>query len=78
MAAILAALDARGLIQRRPDPEDGRRQLITLSAMGREPAAGDRQARAEWLARRLHEEFTEPERQTLIAAAALLERLVVR
>ena len=41
-------------------------------------AAGDRQARAEWLARRLHEEFTEPERQTLIAAAALLERLVVR
>lgn len=78
MAAILAALDARGLIQRRPDPEDGRRQLITLSAMGRERAAGDRQARAEWLARRLHEEFTEPERQTLIAAAALLERLVVR
>lgn len=78
MAAILAALDARGLIQRRPDPEDGRRQLITLSAMGSERAAGDRQARAEWLARRLHEEFTEPERQTLIAAAALLERLVVR
>ena len=34
--------------------------------------------RAEWLARRLHEDFTEPERQTLIAAAALLERLVVR
>ena len=40
--------------------------------------SGDRQARAEWLARRLHEAFTEPERQTLIAAAALLERLVQR
>lgn len=78
MAAILTALDAHGLIQRRPDPEDGRRQLITLSAVGRERAAGDRQARAEWLARRLHEDFTESERQTLIAAAALLERLVVR
>ena len=78
MAAILTALDAHGLIQRRPDPEDGRRQLITLSAVGRERAAGDRQARAEWLARRLHEDFTESERHTLIAAAALLERLVVR
>lgn len=76
MAAILAALDTLGLIERRPDPEDGRRQLITLSAVGRERAMGDRQARAEWLARRLSEDFTERERQTLIAAATLLERLV--
>ena len=78
MAAILGALDAAGLIERRPDPQDGRRQLITLSAAGRQRAVGDREARAEWLARRLHEDFTEPERQTLIAAAALLERLVQR
>jgi DNA-binding MarR family transcriptional regulator len=78
MAAILAALDAHGLIERRPDPEDGRRQLITLSAAGHERVLGDRQSRAEWLARRLHEDFTEQERQTLIAAAALLERLVGR
>lgn len=78
MATILAALDGHGLIERRPDPEDGRRQLITLSPAGRERAVGDRQARAEWLARRLHDDFTEHERQTLIAAAALLERVVQR
>jgi DNA-binding MarR family transcriptional regulator len=78
MAASLTALDTHGLIVRRPDPEDGRRQLIALSAAGRERAAGDRQARGEWLARRLHDDFTEEERRTLIAAAALLERLVQR
>ena len=78
MATILAALDGHGLIERRPDPEDGRRQLITLSAAGRERAAGDRAARVEWLARRLQQDFTERERQTLIEAAALLERLVER
>jgi DNA-binding MarR family transcriptional regulator len=78
MAAILAALAERGLIERRPDPEDGRRALITLSAAGRERAAGDVAARREWLARRLQEDFTEQERQALIAAAALLERLVER
>ncbi|GAA4537387.1 MarR family winged helix-turn-helix transcriptional regulator [Pseudonocardia xishanensis] len=78
MATILAALEAQGLIERRPDPEDGRRQLITLSAAGRERAAGDREARREWMARQLHEDFTEAERQTLIEAAALLERLVER
>src|SRR5689334_20886624 len=66
MATILGALDAEGLIERRPDPEDGRRQLIALSAAGRERAAGDRAARAEWLARRLNDDFTEFERRTLI------------
>lgn len=78
MAATLAALDAHGLLERRPDPDDGRRHLITLSALGRERAAGDREARAEWLARRLDADFTERERQTLIEAAALLERLTRR
>jgi DNA-binding MarR family transcriptional regulator len=36
MAATLAALDERGLIQRRADPDDGRRQLISPSDAGRE------------------------------------------
>lgn len=31
MATTLAALDRAGLIHRNPDPEDGRRQLITLT-----------------------------------------------
>src|ERR1700730_8274988 len=30
MAAILAGLDQHGLIRRAPDPDDGRRQMISL------------------------------------------------
>ncbi|MGW1070751.1 MarR family winged helix-turn-helix transcriptional regulator [Streptomyces aureus] len=75
MAATLAALDQYGLIQRNPDPGDGRRQLVTLTDAGRERVEGTRQARSEWLARAFEERCTEDERQTVIAAMALLERL---
>ncbi|MFI6686356.1 MarR family winged helix-turn-helix transcriptional regulator [Streptomyces sp. NPDC050485] len=75
MAATLAALDQQGLIQRRPDPQDGRRQLVTLTESGRERAAGNRQARVEWLTRALEDRCTEEERGTIIEAMTLLERL---
>ncbi|MET8137908.1 MULTISPECIES: MarR family transcriptional regulator [unclassified Streptomyces] len=75
MAATLAALDQYGLIQRNPDPGDGRRQLVTLTDAGRERVEGTRQARSEWLARAFQDRCTEDERQTVIEAMALLERL---
>ncbi|MFD8735414.1 MarR family winged helix-turn-helix transcriptional regulator [Streptomyces sp. NPDC059618] len=75
MAATLAALDQYGLIQRNPDPGDGRRQLVTLTDAGRERVEGTRQARSEWLTRAFEERCTEEERQTVIKAMALLERL---
>jgi DNA-binding MarR family transcriptional regulator len=75
MAATLAALDEHGLIQRRADPGDGRRQLISLSDAGRELIDDSRQAREEWLSRALQDRYTEAERRTLIEALALLDRL---
>ncbi|MGW3506683.1 MarR family winged helix-turn-helix transcriptional regulator [Streptomyces sp. NPDC000994] len=75
MAATLAALERHGLILRSPDPEDGRRQLVTLTEGGRERIAGDRQSRGEWLTRALQDRYTEAERETLLEAFALLERL---
>ena len=76
MAATLAAIEPHGLIERTPDPHDGRRQLISLTGVGREAIAGSRRAREEWLAHRLATQYTEAERRTIIEALALLDKLV--
>ena len=75
MATIVAALEQRGLIERSPDPEDGRRQVISLTKAGRQRAESDRQVREEWLARAIHERYSEAERRTILDALSLLERL---
>jgi DNA-binding MarR family transcriptional regulator len=75
MATTLTGLDRRGLIVRTPDPEDGRRQLITLTADGRTHAENDRKVRAEWLVRAMQDRYTEAERRVINEALALLERL---
>jgi DNA-binding MarR family transcriptional regulator len=75
MAATLAALDQHGLIRRSPDPEDGRRQLVTLTEAGRARIEDNRQVREEWLARAFEDRYTETERRTILDALTLLERL---
>jgi DNA-binding MarR family transcriptional regulator len=75
MATIVAALEQRGLIERTPDPEDGRRQVISLTKVGRQRAESDRQVREEWLARAIHERYSESERHAILDALSLLERL---
>jgi DNA-binding MarR family transcriptional regulator len=75
MAATVAALDERGLIQRHPDPGDGRRLLVSLTGAGREFFDDKQRAGEEWLARALQDRCTEAERRTVIEAMALLERL---
>ena len=75
MGATLGALAARGLVERRPDPQDGRRAVMSVSEAGRQVLHSKRSARTQQLARALSDGFTPAELATLMAAAPLLERL---
>lgn len=75
VSATLAVLEEGELVVRRPDPDDGRRQLVSLSPTGTALFDDRRRPSEEWLSRALEERLTESERQTVIDAVALLERL---
>ena len=75
IGAILTVLDTRGFIERSPDPNDGRRQLISLTPAGVARAENTTSAREEWLARALQDRLTEDERRAVRHAMALLDRL---
>lgn len=76
MATILKALEERDLIERAPDPMDGRRQVISLTGLGRDRAEGTRAMREEWLTQALQDRYTDAERATLTEALGLLDRLM--
>ncbi len=75
MGATLAGLEARGLVARSPDPDDGRRVVLSVTAAGQQVLRDKRSARTEQLAQALSAGFTPAELAQLRAAAPLLERL---
>lgn len=75
MGSTLAALEERGLVRRRADPQDGRRSVMTITAAGRSVVAQRQSESVRRLSTVLAEEFTAAERRKLIAALPLLDRL---
>jgi DNA-binding MarR family transcriptional regulator len=75
VGATLAVLAERGLIERRPDPHDARRVVISLTPAGRESIVDKRTAGEQWLALTMQHRLTEAEREQLLAAIALMDRL---
>ncbi len=60
-------LEARGLVARRPDPDDGRVCRVAITAAGRRQLEQNRRRRTAWLATRLGE--LEPDDIARLAAA---------
>lgn len=75
MGATLAGLERRGLVRRRPDPQDGRRIMMSLTQAGHEMLTDRRAARTLRIADALSAGFTPAELDLLTAAVPLLERL---
>ncbi|MBO2449085.1 MarR family transcriptional regulator [Actinomadura barringtoniae] len=76
MGLTLASLEKRDLVERAPDPSDGRRIVMSLTAEGARALAERRTARAEQLEKALVVGgFTSAELKTLMAAVPLVERL---
>jgi DNA-binding MarR family transcriptional regulator len=75
MGAVVASLEAQGLVKRQRDRTDGRRVLLTVTRAGRELAARKRTARGDQLVEGLSSGFTDAELEELVAVAPLLGRL---
>jgi DNA-binding MarR family transcriptional regulator len=74
MTRTLGCLEREGLIERTPDPADGRSSLVAVNDAGRERLARLRRRKSAYLERRLRR-LDRDEVATLARAAALLERM---
>ena len=74
MTRTVAALEAQGLISRRPHSTDGRQVVLTVTDPGRDLLAEQRRLKEAWLAQRLSE-LSAIERDILTMAAPVLEKL---
>jgi len=74
MTRTVAALEAQGLISRRPHLTDGRQVVLTVTDQGRDLLAEQRRLKEAWLAQRLGE-LSPLERDILAMAAPVLEKL---
>ena len=75
MAETVKELEAAGLVRRDADPSDGRKQLVALTPDGHQALKTDRSRREDWLASAIATRLNARERETLVRAIGLLERL---
>jgi len=75
MAETVARLRAAGLITAGQDPDDGRKTLLSATLKGRSLTLSIPAVRTAWLAEAVRTRLDADERQTLSAAAAIMDRI---
>ena len=75
MAETVARLRADGLIAAGPDPDDGRKTLLSATRKGRSLILTIPAARTAWLEEAIRTLLDVDERQTLSAGSAIMDRI---
>ncbi|MEI9973809.1 MAG: winged helix DNA-binding protein [Ignavibacteriota bacterium] len=75
MGATIAALEERGIVERKPHPTDGRQVNIELTAKGAALRKSARDAKRTWVAEAIAH-LDDEERETLFKAGDIIRRLV--
>ena len=74
MGTTIAALEERGLVERKPHPTDGRQMNIDLTAQGTAMRNSVTDAKVTWLAQAIAR-LDKQEQATLFAAGEIIRRL---
>ena len=76
MARTVALLTTADLTSTRPDPEDGRRVLVTITRPGRTLLIDERRKRSRWIAEAMQQALTDDDRTLLAHVPDLFNKLV--
>ena len=76
MGAIVAVLEAQGLVDRTADANDGRQSIVTVTDTGRRSLDEARAVKQDWLTERLTRQLDQHELGVLAQAVPLLQRIV--
>jgi DNA-binding MarR family transcriptional regulator len=75
MAETVAALRRDRLVAAKPDPTDGRKTLMAITASGRKLLSSLVPVREAWLETAIDQQLTPTDCRTLLKAASIMERL---
>ncbi|GAA1959165.1 MarR family winged helix-turn-helix transcriptional regulator [Agromyces allii] len=76
MSATVAELRDAGIVDRRPDPTDGRAQLVFLTDAAQSAIQRARANKTGWFLNAMRERLSPAEQRTLAEAAQLFDRLL--
>jgi DNA-binding MarR family transcriptional regulator len=75
IAETVTVLKKQGLVEARPDPTDGRKSLLSVTADGRRLIDSIVDLRGAWLARAIEQNVGDDEREVLAQAAEIMLRV---